>query len=492
MMRQEPIGNQVGLRALQRVVTAMTAREPLGATLALVLDGVREALGAEGARLVVRLDGQIVVRGEGSLSGPMAAYDDVMLAAAVQNTSERLALAHGLGVSSAALPGCDGALWVRFEPPRTLDEHECVFLDLMAGHAALALTHALALRAARQEQPWMAAALARIPDGVAVVDRDLRLQIANPAMGAASSACRQAHGQQLDAQHAAEWGLVEGIPAAAEVTGEDGRVYAPLVSEISGGDGARQGWVIVLRDITPFKQLNASMADFVSTVTHDMRSPLTFIKGYVDMLGMVGELNEKQARFVEKTLGGVVQMADMVEKILQAGKLDPITGTYQLECAPIDVAELAQTVVSRLADGAAKKNQTLTACIEPDLPPLVVDPYLLESAFTNLAENAVKYTPEGGRIEVALKREARGLVFSVADNGYGIAAEDQPKLFQRNVRIHRDEWKRVKGSGLGLFIVKKVAQRHGGDAWVESVEGQGSTFYLSLPLDDVMLPVDAP
>jgi len=489
-MEREQVVNRAGERALARVLAALTARQPLGAILAGVLEGTREALGADGARLVVRLDGELAARGAGPLAGALAAHDAAVLAAA-QDASQAAALAHELGAQIAALPGCEGALWVGFATPRALDEHECAFLDRMAGHAALAVSHALALRAARQEQPWLAAALTRISDGVAVVDRDLRLQIVNPALGAAAGACREARGQRLGPECAAAWGLVDGTPAAAEITGDDGRIYAPLVSEIGGGDGARLGWVVVLRDITPFKQLNASIADFVSTVTHDMRSPLTFIKGYVDMLGLVGELNEKQARFVEKTLGGVVQMADMVEKILQAGKLDPITGTYQLERAPTDIAELARGVVEGLADAAAKKNQTLSARIEPGLPPLRVDPYLLESAFTNLAENAVKYTPEGGRIEVALQRDARGLLFSVTDNGYGVAAEDQPKLFQRNVRIHRDEWKRVRGSGLGLFIVKKVAQRHGGDAWVESVEGQGSTFFLALPLDPAPPAADA-
>jgi signal transduction histidine kinase len=107
----------------------------------------------------------------------------------------------------------------------------------------------------------------------------------------------------------------------------------------------------------------------------------------------------------------------------------------------------------------------------------------MTSAFTNLIENAVKYTPEGGHVDVVLAINGGDLVFRVADNGYGISEENQKKLFERNVRVHRKEWKRVKGSGLGLFIVKNVAQRHGGDAWVESVEGAGSTFYLTIPLD---------
>jgi signal transduction histidine kinase len=114
---------------------------------------------------------------------------------------------------------------------------------------------------------------------------------------------------------------------------------------------------------------------------------------------------------------------------------------------------------------------------------LNIDKTMLASAFTNLIENAVKYTPEGGHIVVEVGINDNDLLFQVTDDGYGISEENQKKLFERNVRVHRKEWKRVKGSGLGLFIVKNVAQRHGGDAWVESTEGEGSTFYLSIPLD---------
>jgi signal transduction histidine kinase len=225
------------------------------------------------------------------------------------------------------------------------------------------------------------------------------------------------------------------------------------------------------------------MSEFLGTVSHDMRSPLTFMKGYVDMLGMVGALNAKQAEFADKIAVGVVQMSDMVEKVLEAGKLDPMTGRYVLSREACDVAEITQKVVAELSEPAAKKGLEFTSEIGDGIPILYVDRALLNRAFSNLAENAVKYTPEGGKVHIALGVNGNELVFRVSDNGFGISPEDQKKLFSRNVRIRRKEWVRVKGSGLGLFIVKNVAQRHGGDVWVKSAEGQGSTFYLSIPLD---------
>jgi signal transduction histidine kinase len=207
------------------------------------------------------------------------------------------------------------------------------------------------------------------------------------------------------------------------------------------------------------------------------------MKGFLDMMGMVGELNEKQTEFVGKISGGIMQMSDMVEKILEAGKLDPVTGTYKLSREGCDVVEIVQKMMNNLSEPAARKQLEMRYNIAEGIPIVNVDKAMVTSAFTNLAENAIKYTPEGGHIQVGLDVDDDELVFRVSDDGYGISPENQAKLFSRNVRVHRREWKQVKGSGLGLFIVKNVAQRHGGDAWVESAEGEGSTFYMTIPLN---------
>jgi signal transduction histidine kinase len=274
-----------------------------------------------------------------------------------------------------------------------------------------------------------------------------------------------------------------GEHAPREYAAENGRTYSPSVSDVRTENGEMTGWVLVLRDISHFKRLNDNMSEFLSTVSHDMRSPLTFMKGYLDMLGMVGELNDRQREFVDKIAVGVVQMSDMVEKILEAGKLDPMTGTYELSRESCDVVEIVNKVVNGLIEPAQKKDLDFTYAIADDVPVLNVDRAMLSSAFTNLVENAIKYTPEGGHVWVDVFVQASELVFRVRDNGFGIGKDDQEKLFERNVRVRRKEWKRIKGSGLGLFIVRNVAQRHGGDAWVDSVEGEGSTFYLAIPLD---------
>ncbi|NLE49799.1 MAG: PAS domain-containing protein [Chloroflexi bacterium] len=344
----------------------------------------------------------------------------------------------------------------------------------------------------------LAALLGTTPDPIIILDRDQRVRLLNPpAEALLETTCDVAVGRP--AREVVPDNALHDLlrvdessqeAASAQIAGGDGFVYSPRVVAIRGEDGALEGWALVLRDITRFEQLNRNMADFLSTVSHDMRSPLTFIKGYLDMLGLIGPLTERQEAFIEKITGGVMQMADMIEKILDAGRLDPHTGRYELSREPADIGELAQRAMQALAEPARKKGLALSAAIADDLPILNVDSARLASAFSNLIENAVKYTPEGGAVQVSLEIEQDNLVFRVQDNGYGIAAADQARLFQRNVRLHRQEWKQVKGSGLGLFIVKNVAQRHGGDAWVESVEGQGSTFALAIPLNGPNLLAD--
>ena len=345
------------------------------------------------------------------------------------------------------------------------------------------------------------AVLYGVPDPVIAVDGAIRVRALNPA----ALRLLNASGD-VSADAAVGQALISfegGADLVALVTGKgivargkdayaahNGRFYDAFVSayrDRDGQDADAAGRVLVLRDVTRERLLHDNTDEFLSTVSHDLRSPLTFMSGYLDMMGMIGELNERQTQFVEKISSGVHQMSDLVEKVLDAGKLDPVTGNYELLREPTDVKAVFDKVVQRLVAPAEKNQQKLVWHVDDGVPILNVDRAMLSSAFTNLAENALKYTPAGGSISVELRVVDGALQFSVSDDGLGISTENQKKLFQRNVRVPRKEWARVKGTGLGLFIVKNVAQRHGGSAWVESAEGNGSTFIISIPLDGANL-----
>lgn len=254
------------------------------------------------------------------------------------------------------------------------------------------------------------------------------------------------------------------------------------------------GLVIMVRGVLASAlkdRLTRNQSEFIHMVSHDLRSPLTTIKGFAGMLesGMVGELNELQAQYVGKILSGVEQMTAQVDKIQDAGRLDPETGFYEIERIPCDVVEMAAFIVQNHLVPAEKHALSIETHFETDVPLINVDAGMLERAITNLVDNAIKYTPNGGHIAVGVRRQPEQVLLSVTDDGLGISEENQRVLFERHVRLARKEHKRIKGTGLGLFIVRSVARRHGGDAWVESVEGKGSTFYFSIPLagDNLLL-----
>lgn len=226
--------------------------------------------------------------------------------------------------------------------------------------------------------------------------------------------------------------------------------------------------------------------EFVRIVSHDLRTPLTSIQGFASMLetDMMGELNEKQHHFVDKILAGVAQMTSLVDNIQDAGRFDPETGFYEMERIPTDLVELVRRIVDSNLLPAEKQELTVVMTADDDIPILNLDSVMLERSITNLVDNAIKYTPNGGKIEVKVRHAGGAVVISVSDNGYGISPEHQKNLFQRHYRIRRREHRRVRGSGLGLFIVRSVALQHQGDAWVESEEGKGSIFSILLPLSD--------
>lgn len=242
-----------------------------------------------------------------------------------------------------------------------------------------------------------------------------------------------------------------------------------------------------IRLVARHEKLGRNQSEFMRIVSHDLRSPLTSIQGFASMLeaGSVGELNKQQEHFVEKILSGISQMTSLVENFQDAGRYDPETGFYEMQRKPCDVGEIIRKIVSNHIVPAEKQELHLKTQIEEDLPIIFADSNMLERAIINLVDNAIKYTPNGREIVVKALRNGDSVHIAVKDNGLGISPENQKLLFERHVRIPRTEHKRVKGSGLGLFIVRSVARRHGGEAWVESEEGNGSTFFIKVPIGEV-------
>jgi signal transduction histidine kinase len=220
-------------------------------------------------------------------------------------------------------------------------------------------------------------------------------------------------------------------------------------------------------------------SEFVATVSHDLRSPLTLMRGYATMLEMVGELNEQQQGYVRKIVSGVENMSRLVNNLLDLGRIEIGVG-LQVETVPIH--DIVERVIGALQLQASQKNIQLTDESARDIPATVeADQALLHQGVYNLVENAIKYTPNGGQVKLRVRATQDGLVFEVQDNGIGIASSDLPRLFEKFYRGKQRDARSQHGSGLGLAIVRSIAERHGGKVWVESELGKGSTFFLQVP-----------
>jgi signal transduction histidine kinase len=204
------------------------------------------------------------------------------------------------------------------------------------------------------------------------------------------------------------------------------------------------------------------------------------MRGYATMLEMVGELNEQQQGYVKKIISGVENMSRLVNNLLDLGRIDLGVG---LQVEHVTVLDIIERVTSALQLQANQKNIQLSVELSKDMPNAVeADQALLHQAVYNLVENAIKYTPDNGRVTVRTSSQPGFLIFSVEDSGIGIPADDLPRLFEKFYRGKQREARAQHGSGLGLAIVHSIAESHGGRVWVDSVVGKGSTFHLQIPI----------
>ncbi len=378
-----------------------------------------------------------------------------------------------------------GAMWAAYDQPHDFAEADVRFVTTLAGQAALAAANAQLFQTVEIGRRQLEAILNSTPDPVLVTDRQGRLLLANVAAGKVlGTAAGRAEGQSLE-RVVKQKSLQELLQSPAgerqtiEIVMPDGRTYlataSPVVSE-----GGPMGRVCILRDVTHFKELDSMKSEFVATVSHDLRSPLTLMRGYATMLEMVGEINEQQQGYVRKIVSGVENMSRLVNNLLDLGRIEIGVG---LQVETVSVHDIIERVAGALQLQASQKNITLT--VEPlkDVPSAIeADQALLHQGVYNLVENAIKYTPNGGKVSVRVHTSQGSLTFEIKDNGIGIAPGDIPHLFEKFYRGKQREARTQHGTGLGLAIVRSIAERHGGKAWVESELGRGSTFFLQIPL----------
>ncbi len=377
-----------------------------------------------------------------------------------------------------------GVLWLGQSTPGALGPDDRNLLSIVVGQLGVSIANANLYQRAERERLRLAAILEATPDAVLVTDREGRLSLANPAAEVvlrckAEEAVGQPAEECLDVPELAAL-LQPGVPVrTAEIVTEGGRVLFASAQDVEEAATGRPGRVCVLWDITHYKELDTLKSEFVSTVSHDLRAPLTLMRGYATMLGMVGSLSEEQKGFVHKILDSVDHMTRLVSNLLDLGRIEAGVG---LNLEEVAVEDVVREVVGAFRPQAITKNLVLEAEVAPQSRSIEADGTLLRQALANLVENAIKYTPAGGQVLVRTFARRDVQVFQVQDNGPGIAPTDQARLFEKFYRVRSELSLRQRGSGLGLAIVKSIVERHGGRVMVESKLGSGSTFSMEVPL----------
>ena len=385
-----------------------------------------------------------------------------------------------LGVRLIASDIVSGVLTVDNQlSPRAFDKHNAHRLVQLADLAASAIEKARLFAAVERERARLDTILREIQDAVIVTDDNLHVLLINAAARQALQLNDLAIGQPLtrvapppqlidlfEQRHTNEsvW--------RAEITLPDGRVLQGQLSPLPG-----VGYGVVLRDITRLKELDRIKSEFVSIVSHDLRTPLTAIHGYVSLLPRVGPLNDVQQDFVsrvERSMDGIV---DLIADLLDIGKIE---AGVDWEMGAVPLHMVVREVAERLRPNADMHRQRLSVSA-PDLPLVLGNQRRLEQVVANLIGNAIKYTPDHGRIDVALRQDDGFLVLQVSDTGIGISREDQHRIFDKFYRVESEATEKIGGTGLGLSIVKAIVRKHSGRVWVQSELGHGSTFTVLLP-----------
>ena len=264
---------------------------------------------------------------------------------------------------------------------------------------------------------------------------------------------------------------------------------SPIIAE-----GNFIGAVEVFRDITKEKEIDKAKTEFVSLASHQLRTPLSTINWYSEMLlsGDIGTLNDKQKKYMNEVYKGSQRMVVLVNALLNVSRLE--LGTFVVNPKPTDVVKLAQKTIDELKIQIDQRQLKFSERHSEGLPLLNADPNLLGMVFQNLLSNAIKYTAEKGSVSLDLRLVKRGelinkkkvnedsMAIIVSDTGFGITGNQQDKIFTKLFRADNVRAKDTEGTGLGLYIVKSVVDHSGGRIWFESEENKGTTFYLTLPL----------
>ena len=332
--------------------------------------------------------------------------------------------------------------------------------------------------------------LEHVADGVVLIDFDGLIQLWNPAAEAITGLPRSAvHGKPAAAAFG-DWENLAALIPVAEAPGSATERTATVPVEIRGrelwlsiaGVQFSDGTVYAFRSLTEERALEELKGEFVATVSHELRTPLAAIYGSAETLRRTDVALPDETR--EQLMATISQeskrLTQIVTDILLTTNLD--SGRFHLVSEDVDLPELVHEVVASMASRLEEKRLAVEVDAPPAVPAIAADPDKLRQVLVNLLDNAVKYSPEGGRIRVRLELLEAHCRVAIEDEGPGIPREEQKRVFGKFYRLDPLLSRGVGGTGLGLYISREIVNRMNGRIWVASEEGHGATFFVDLPL----------
>lgn len=361
-----------------------------------------------------------------------------------------------------------------------------------------AIEYTRAMQDIADEKSRMRVLINRLTDGVMATDSQKRVVLANPAF-LRMTGCREvrAVGREvgevipvaqieklidralaISEDEIVE--LAEEISCEAEA-GQTGPIFNARCIPYIDRAGRNVGTITVLHDITALKRMDQIKSEFVSMVSHEIRSPLNSVLAQMQIVmeGLAGEVTARQQEILSRASEKVKSLVSLSSELLDLARIE--SGLISQEKEQLNLADILADQVAFHSAKAQAKGISLTLEPPVELAPVVGDRRNIEEVFSNLISNAISYTPEGGKVAVSVAMESGYLRASVSDNGIGMAPDDLGYIFNRFYRIKNDKTRFIIGTGLGLAIVKSIVEAHNGFIRVESEPDRGSTFHVYLP-----------
>lgn len=363
---------------------------------------------------------------------------------------------------------------------RPFTDHDVKLLTALAEYAVIAMENARMFETATRERNQLEAILNSTHDGVLVLDDDNRLLMANPiahsALDLPDGSLKGMDAHELITQ-ADLVDLLEGggriSSNRVELTVSDGRIFSTELIPVEG-----VGSVITMHDITSLRKIDHIKNDFVSTVSHDLRSPLTAILGYAELIERAGPVTDMQREFIGRVQSSVHNITRLVDDLVNLGRIE---SGFDTRKEVIYLDQIIRYSVEGYKNALSTKNLQIQLSLADELPFISGNPVQIRQMVDHLLDNAIKYTHAGGSIHISLNVEEGQMILQIRDSGVGIPPVDLPYIFDKFYRASNAA-PESSGTGLGLAIVRSIVEAHQGRVWVDSTLGQGSVFTIVLPI----------